>query len=151
MAAHGSRVIELVADSVRRFNLRDRPVLEVGSDRGYLQDIANDYVSLDISPGVARFYYKKFVLGSATALPFADNSFGGAWSIWVFEHVPNPEQAFRWRSSVDRRCTRPCPQDVRRIFSVKFPPNRKRKFPTLITVDRKHLALAAVLKPMVQF
>jgi SAM-dependent methyltransferase len=27
-------------------------------------------------------------------MPFADNSFDGVWSIWVFEHVPNPEQAF---------------------------------------------------------
>jgi SAM-dependent methyltransferase len=43
---------------------------------------------------VAHFYHKKFVLGSATALPFQDNSFDGLWSIWVFEHVPNPEQAF---------------------------------------------------------
>jgi SAM-dependent methyltransferase len=43
---------------------------------------------------VARFYHKKFVVGSATAMPFSDNTFDGVWSIWVFEHVPNPEQAF---------------------------------------------------------
>ena len=54
-----------------------------------------NYTGLDISPSVARFYHKKFVLGSATAMPFPDNSFDGIWSIWVFEHVPNPEQAFR--------------------------------------------------------
>lgn len=42
-----------------------------------------------------RFYHKKFVLGSATSLPFPDDSFDGAWSIWVLEHVPNPEQALR--------------------------------------------------------
>jgi len=30
---------------------------------------------------------------SATALPFPDDSFEGVWSIWVLEHVPNPEQA----------------------------------------------------------
>jgi SAM-dependent methyltransferase len=70
-------------------------VLDIGSGRGYLQDVAEDYTGLDISPTVRRFYHKKFVLGSATALPFPDNSFDGAWSIWVFEHVPNPEQAFR--------------------------------------------------------
>jgi ubiquinone/menaquinone biosynthesis C-methylase UbiE len=28
-------------------------------------------------------------------LPFSDQFFDGVWSIWVFEHVPNPEQAFR--------------------------------------------------------
>jgi Methylase involved in ubiquinone/menaquinone biosynthesis len=60
-----------------------------------LQDAAQNYTGLDISPNVARFYHKKFVLGSATAMPFPDNSFEAIWSIWVFEHVPNPEQAFR--------------------------------------------------------
>jgi SAM-dependent methyltransferase len=69
-------------------------VLEIGSGRGYLQDLAHNYTGLDISPTVARFYHKKFVLGSATAMPFLDDSFDGVWSIWVFEHVPNPEQAF---------------------------------------------------------
>ena len=57
--------------------------------------MAEDYTGLDISPSVRRFYHKKFVLGSATSLPFPDDSFDGAWSIWVLEHVPNPEQALR--------------------------------------------------------
>jgi SAM-dependent methyltransferase len=33
------------------------------------------------------------VLGSATAMPFDNDSFDTAWSIWVLEHVPNPEAA----------------------------------------------------------
>ena len=77
---------------MEHFNLAQKLVLEIGSGRGYLQDIAENYVGLDISPSVARFYHKKFVLGTATALPFPDDSFDGIWSIWVFEHVPNPEQ-----------------------------------------------------------
>jgi SAM-dependent methyltransferase len=85
---------EQVNAFVKRYNLTDRPVLEIGSGRGYLQDIAQNYTGLDISPSVARFYHKKFVLGSATAMPFPDDSFDGVWSIWVLEHVPNPEQAF---------------------------------------------------------
>jgi len=93
-AANSFRVEEQVRAFVKQFNLADRPVLEIGSGRGYLQDVAQDYTGLDISPTVARFYHKKFVLGSATAMPFPDNSFDGIWSIWVFEHVPNPEQAF---------------------------------------------------------
>lgn len=84
---------------VRRFadkyGLQDKRVLDIGSGRGYLQDIVDDYTGLDISSSVGRFYHKKFVVGSATAMPFEDNTFDGAWSIWVQEHVPNPEQFLR--------------------------------------------------------
>lgn len=92
-AAKASHIEEQIAEFVRRYDLRRRPVLEIGSGRGYLQDMADDYTGLDISLSVRRYYHKKFVLGSATSLPFPDNSFDGAWSIWVLEHVPNPEQA----------------------------------------------------------
>jgi SAM-dependent methyltransferase len=101
-AAEASRIEERVKDFVRRFNLSDRRVLEIGSGRGYLQDVVKNYTGLDISPNVARFYHKRFVLGSATALPFADSSFDVIWSVWVFEHVPNPEQAFREARRVTR-------------------------------------------------
>lgn len=93
LAAENSHVSDMVQSFVDRYGLRRRQVLEIGSGRGYLQDVADDYTGLDISPTVGRFYHKKFVLGSATALPFADRSFDGAWSIWVFEHVRNPEEA----------------------------------------------------------
>jgi len=96
------RIEEQVRAFVQRFSLSDRPVLEIGSGRGYLQDVAQNYTGLDISPSVARFYHKKFIVGSATAMPFPDNSFDGVWSIWVFEHVPNPEQALREARRVTR-------------------------------------------------
>lgn len=101
-AAKTYRIEEQVGAFVRRFHLADQPVLEIGSGRGYLQDVARNYTGLDISPSVARFYHKPFVVGSATAMPFPDNSFDGVWSIWVFEHVPNPEQALREARRVTR-------------------------------------------------
>jgi SAM-dependent methyltransferase len=101
-AARTARIEERVSEFVKEFKLSDREVLEIGSGRGYLQDVAEKYTGLDISPTVARFYHKKFVLGSATAMPFADNTFDGVWSIWVFEHVPNPEQALREARRVTR-------------------------------------------------
>ena len=101
-AANEFRIEEQVSAFVKQFNLSDQPVLEIGSGRGYLQDVAQNYTGLDISPSVARFYHKKFVLGSATTMPFSDNSFAAIWSIWVFEHVPNPEQAFREARRVTR-------------------------------------------------
>jgi len=94
-ADQNSHITEQVQDFVNRFHLQKRSVLDIGSGRGYLQDLVDDYTGLDISPTVSRFYHKKFVLGSATAMPFPDNSFDAAWSIFVFEHVPNPEQALR--------------------------------------------------------
>lgn len=82
-------------DFVRAQGLAQKRALDVGSGRGYLQDVVADYTGLDISPSARRFYHKPFVVGSATALPFPDNSFDVVWSIWVLEHIPNPEQALR--------------------------------------------------------
>src|SRR5579859_805141 len=84
---------ERVSEFAAKYGLRNEAVLDIGSGRGYLQDIVENYTGLDISSNVGRFYHKKFVLGSATAMPFPDNSFDGGWSLFVLEHVPNPEQA----------------------------------------------------------
>lgn len=92
-AAKEERITEKIAAFAETYGLRDKAVLEVGSGRGNLQDVVENYTGLDISSSVSRFYHKKFVLGSATSMPFADGTFDGGWSIWVFEHVPNPEQA----------------------------------------------------------
>ncbi|MBI4893329.1 MAG: class I SAM-dependent methyltransferase [Acidobacteria bacterium] len=74
-------------------HLASKRVLEVGAGRGYLQDVVDNYTGLDISPTVRRHFHKPFVVGSATALPFEDNSFDAVWTVWVLEHVPAPEQA----------------------------------------------------------
>lgn len=66
-------------------------VLEVGCHIGLLQDLVPDYVGVDISTGSSRLVYKPFYACSATALPFADSTFDAAWSIWVMEHVDQPE------------------------------------------------------------
>ena len=79
---------------VRTYGLEQRRVLEVGSGRGYLQDVVADYTGLDLSSKVASYYHKPFVVGSATDMPFADNTFDAAWTIWVLEHIPTPERAF---------------------------------------------------------
>lgn len=92
-AAKAFRVKELLAEFVQKHTLADNKVLDVGAGRGYLQDVVQDYTGLDISPSAARFFHKPFVLGSATSMPFDDNSYDLVWSIWVLEHVPNPEQA----------------------------------------------------------
>jgi SAM-dependent methyltransferase len=87
-------IIAKVRAFAEKYDLLDKSVLDVGSGSGYLQDVVDKYTGLDIASNAAPLYHKKFVVGSATAMPFPDNSFDAAWSIWVFEHVPNPEQGF---------------------------------------------------------
>ena len=82
-------VTEFAAD----FALQGRKVLDIGAGRGYLQDVVSDYTALDISPSAKRFFHKPFVLASATLMPFQADEFDAAWTIWVLEHVPNPEAA----------------------------------------------------------
>jgi SAM-dependent methyltransferase len=87
-----------IEGQVRRFvqqhRLERKRVLEVGSGRGSLQDVVDDYTGLDLSPEVARKYHKPFVVGSATDMPFPDSTFDAIWTIWVLEHLPTPERAF---------------------------------------------------------
>jgi SAM-dependent methyltransferase len=94
-AAEGWHIKDRLTEFAAAEHLDTKRVLEVGSGRGYLQDVVADYTGLDISPSVKRFYHKPFVLASATSLPFEDNTYDALWSIWVLEHVPNPEQALR--------------------------------------------------------
>jgi SAM-dependent methyltransferase len=87
------KIVPKITDFVRLFGLQDKRVLDVGAGSGYLQDVVPNYVGLDISPSAKRYFHKPFVAASATSMPFADNEFDVAWSVWVLEHVPKPEQA----------------------------------------------------------
>jgi SAM-dependent methyltransferase len=88
-----SRVPEMISGFVHRFGLKDKKILEIGAGSGLLQDSVADYTALDISPTARRFFHKPFVEASATDMPFPDNTFDALWSIWVLEHIPNPEKA----------------------------------------------------------
>jgi SAM-dependent methyltransferase len=87
-----------IEGTIRRFvaeyDLADKRVLEVGSGRGYLQDVVTDYTGLDLSSKVASYYHKPFVIGSATDIPFADDTFDAIWTVWVVEHISTPQKAF---------------------------------------------------------
>ncbi|MFN7919198.1 MAG: class I SAM-dependent methyltransferase [Bryobacteraceae bacterium] len=93
LAAKDQDTDGIVKRFVEKYGLRDKKALEIGAGRGYLQDFVDDYTGLDIAPSARRFFHKKFVQASATAMPFPEGTFDAAWSIWVFEHVPNPEHA----------------------------------------------------------
>ena len=78
---------------VKAYGLEKKKLLEVGSGSGTLQDMVDDYTGLDLSKAAERFYHKPFVAASATKMPFASDTFDGLWSVWMLEHVPNPELA----------------------------------------------------------
>ena len=99
VGAHGAHINQGTKARLKRFiskhGIANGRGLEIGSGVGYLQDVMDDYTGLDISPSVARFYTKRLVLGSATAMPFGDNEFDIAFECNILEHVPNPEQELR--------------------------------------------------------
>jgi SAM-dependent methyltransferase len=92
-AIEGNNVVGSVKDFVAEYELQNAHVLDVGAGTGYLQDVVENYVGLDISPTAARYFHKPFVNASATAMPLPDSDFDLVWSVWVLEHVPGPEQA----------------------------------------------------------
>lgn len=92
-AKHRANVVGYVHQFAARHQLQHAKVLDIGSGTGYLQDVVPDYTGIDISSAAKRHYHKPFVAGTATAMPFPDASFDAAWSIWVLEHIPNPEAA----------------------------------------------------------
>lgn len=79
---------------VDEFGLHGRKCLEVGCGRGAFQDVVDDYTGVDLSDTVATYLHKPFKCASATNLPFESNYFDAAWTIWVLEHVQEPEKAF---------------------------------------------------------
>jgi ubiquinone/menaquinone biosynthesis C-methylase UbiE len=86
-----------------KYNLRDARVLEVGCGVGFLQDMVEDYTGIDLAKNSGKFVHKAFVNGSVTTLPFSDNTFDAVWSVFVLEHIPDPEAMLR----EVRRVTKP--------------------------------------------
>jgi SAM-dependent methyltransferase len=92
-AIENGKVVPKLSAFAQQYGLAGKRVLDVGAGTGYLQDVVDDYVGLDISASARRYFHKPFVQASATDMPFRDHEFDAAWSVWVLEHVPKPEQA----------------------------------------------------------
>lgn len=94
-SGHSRGIAGDVAAFTQQYGLGEAATLEVGAGSGTLQDVTADYTGLDIAESAERFFHKPFVAGSATELPFDDNSFDVVWTVWTLEHVPNPELALQ--------------------------------------------------------
>lgn len=77
---------------IQKCNLQQGRVLEIGSGTGLLQHVVSNYVGTDLALSSAHYMYQPFCVCSATTLPFADNTFDGVWSVWVLEHIDDPER-----------------------------------------------------------
>lgn len=85
---------EILKESLERYKIDDASkCLEIGSGRGVYQDMVQNYIGLDYSESVGKYYHKLFVSASAEEMPFSDETFDFIWSYQVFEHIPNPEEA----------------------------------------------------------
>jgi ubiquinone/menaquinone biosynthesis C-methylase UbiE len=99
---------QLETDFVRRFAV-DRDLLEVGCGTGLLLErfaqFAKTAKGIDLSEGMlshARARGLDVVQGSATDLPFADNTFDVACSFKVLAHIPDIEKALSEMTRVVR-------------------------------------------------
>lgn len=75
-------------------DLKTKRFLEIGSGRGALQDIVEDYTGVDYAGNVRKYYHKPFFESEAENLPFDNNTFDVVFSYAVWEHIPDPEKAF---------------------------------------------------------
>lgn len=67
--------------------------LEIGSGKGLFQDLLENYVGLDVSETLRKYYRENnsYVVGTGNNLPFEENSFDFIFSIHALEHIPSPE------------------------------------------------------------
>jgi SAM-dependent methyltransferase/uncharacterized protein YbaR (Trm112 family) len=73
------------------------PTLEIGSGKGALQGVGDDYTACDYSLTALRTYVSPEygrVCASAERLPFAGGTFGFVFSVATLEHVPDAGRAF---------------------------------------------------------
>lgn len=86
----------VVLEFIRKYGIDSKAkCLEIGSGRGALQDVVENYTGVDLAKTVCKFYHKKFISASATELPFADETFDFVWTEAVLEHIPKIESALK--------------------------------------------------------
>lgn len=82
---------------VKKYRLKDKRILEIGSGVGYYQDIVNNYVGLDVANSLKEFYHKIFIVlkNIHERYPFPDEYFDAVFTKTTFEHIPNINHALK--------------------------------------------------------
>lgn len=78
---------------IDRYQLERKRCLEIGSSGGYFQDMVDDYWGTDIAQSLARYYHKPYRVASGGHYPFDDAMFDAIWTITVYEHIPELQEA----------------------------------------------------------
>lgn len=78
---------------VKRYQLGDKRCLEIGSSVGVFQDLVEDYWGTDVAESLAEYYHKPYRVAQNSLYPFEDEMFDAIWTITVYEHIPDLQQA----------------------------------------------------------
>lgn len=84
---------EILRSFINNYSLKQKKCLEIGSSTGMFQDMADDYFGTDITDIVAPYYHKPYRVATGGKYPFDDETFDVIWTIAVYEHIPNLQQA----------------------------------------------------------
>jgi SAM-dependent methyltransferase len=85
----------VLVEFINKWNLKDKKCLEIGSSKGLLQNLFNNYTGVDIAENLSVYYNKKYVVASGANLPFCDQSFDAIFSYATHEHIPDIEKALQ--------------------------------------------------------
>lgn len=75
------------------YGLKNKRCLEIGSSGGCFQDIVIDYYGTDIADNLSKYYHKPYKVSNGKHYPFADEMFDAIWTIHVYEHIPELQEA----------------------------------------------------------
>jgi SAM-dependent methyltransferase len=85
-----------LANFVKTYSLTTRKCLEIGCGKGLFQDLVNDYTGVDVSEKLRSFHRKSYVLSDEHGgVPLPDASFDAVWSLFVHEHIPDPQASIQ--------------------------------------------------------
>ena len=79
---------------IESYKLVNKKCLEIGSGKGIFQDMVVDYTGIDIAQNLGKYYKngKKYI-AIDSKYPFKNEEFDAIWTIAVFEHIPNLDEA----------------------------------------------------------
>jgi len=89
----GHWAYEAVNRFVEQYQLRQKRCLEIGSSAGFFQDLVDDYFGTDVSEDLAKYYHKPYRVASGSRYPFPSEMFDAIWTVEVYEHIPNLQEA----------------------------------------------------------